>query len=85
MSYEVIIPKPVQKQLDSLPDIRNRLVEKILLLVADPRPPGVKKLKGFENEYRLRVGDYRIRYEIDDRTLTVVILDCKHRRDIYRK
>jgi mRNA interferase RelE/StbE len=60
-------------------------VEKILLLVADPRPSGVKKLKGFENEYRLRVSDYRIRYEIDDRTLTVVILDCKHRRDIYRK
>jgi mRNA interferase RelE/StbE len=85
MSYEVIIPKPVQKQLDNLPDIRKRVIEKIQLLVEEPRPHGVKKLKGFENEYRLRFGDYRIRYEINDKTSTVVILDCKHRRDIYRK
>ncbi|BAY05876.1 type II toxin-antitoxin system RelE family toxin [Anabaena sp. PCC 7938] len=51
MSYEVIIPKPVKKQLDALPgDVRERILEKILSLVEDPRPSGVKKLKGFDGE-----------------------------------
>ncbi|MFB2968749.1 type II toxin-antitoxin system RelE/ParE family toxin [Aerosakkonema sp. BLCC-F183] len=86
MSYTVLIPKPVQKQLDDLPeDVRSRIAEKILSLAEEPRPVGIKKLKGLENEYRVRVGEYRIRYEIDDETSTVVILHCKHRRDIYRK
>jgi len=86
MSYAVLIPKPVQKQLDDLPeDVRSRIVEKILSLEEQPRPLGVKKLKGFEKEYRVRVGEYRIRYEINDETSTVVVLHCKHRKDIYRK
>ena len=86
MSYAVLIPKPVQKQLDNLPeDVNSRIVEKILSLAEEPRPLGVKKLKGFENEYRVRVGDYRVRYEVNDEILTVVVLQCKHRRDIYRK
>ena len=63
MNYEVIIPKPVQKQLKSFPDdVQTRLNEKILLLTDEPRPSGVKKLKGYANEYRLRVGDYRVRH-----------------------
>jgi mRNA interferase RelE/StbE len=85
MTYTVIIPKPVQKQLDNLPEeARDRIIEKILLLVEEPRPLGVIKLKGFVSEYRIRVGDYRIRYEIDDPNLTVIVLHCKHRRDVYR-
>lgn len=85
MSYTVIIPKPVQKQLDNLPeDIRQRITDKILSLTIEPRPVGVKKLKGFDNEYRVRVGDYRVRYEVNDKILTVLVLHCKHRRDIYR-
>lgn len=86
MSYTVIIPKPVQKQLDNLPeDIRQRITAKILSLTIEPRPIGVKKLKGFDNEYRVRVGDYRIRYEVNDKILTVLVLHCKHRRNIYRE
>ncbi|MBR8826992.1 MAG: type II toxin-antitoxin system RelE/ParE family toxin [Gomphosphaeria aponina SAG 52.96 = DSM 107014] len=45
---------------------------------------GVKKLQVFENEYPIRIGDYRVRYEIDDKTLTVIVVSCRHRRDIYR-
>lgn len=86
MSYEIIVPKPVQKQLDALPDdIRKRVLENILRLVKDPRPPGVKKLKGFDNEYRIRIGDYRVRYEINDKTLIILLLHCKHRKDVYRE
>ena len=86
MSYEVIIPKPVQKQLKNLPPtINERVLEKILSLVEEPRPFGVKKLSGFDNEYRIRIGDYRVRYEINDETLTVIVLHCQHRKDIYKK
>jgi len=86
MSYTVIIPKPVQKQLDNLPeDIRQRITAKILSLTIEPRPVGVKKLKGFDNEYRVRLGDYRVRYDVNDQILTVLVLHCKHRRNIYRE
>jgi mRNA interferase RelE/StbE len=85
MSHQIIIPKPVQKQLDELPvSMQDRILEKILSLAENPRPSGTKKLKGYENEYRVRVGDYRVRYEVDDRQATVVILNCKHRKDAYR-
>ncbi len=85
MEYRIIIPKIVQKQLRKLPaNIYERIVEKIALLAGEPRPAGVKKLKGFENEYRIRIGDYRVRYEINDKQLTIIILSCRHRRESYR-
>jgi mRNA interferase RelE/StbE len=86
VSYAVIIPRPVQKQLDALqPDLKVRLTDRILALAENPRPDGVVKLKGAENEYRIRVGDYRVRYEIADKNLIVLVLDCRHRREVYRK
>ncbi len=61
MTYTVIIPKPVQKQLKQLsPEIYQRIITKISQLADEPRPPGVKKLKGFNNEYRIRIGNYRV-------------------------
>ncbi|NJL23114.1 MAG: type II toxin-antitoxin system RelE/ParE family toxin, partial [Leptolyngbyaceae cyanobacterium SM1_3_5] len=61
MSYQVLIPRPTQKRLDNLPkEVRDRMIEKILLLAENPRPSGTKKLKGYDNEYRIRVGDYRV-------------------------
>ena len=47
-------------------DVVDRAMEKIHKLASEPRPDGVVKLKGFDDEYRIRVGDYRIRYEVDD-------------------
>lgn len=85
MNFQVVLPKPVQKQLDRIPqDARNRLLERILALKENPRPQGSIKLKGTEAEYRIRVGDYRIRYEIRDKVRVVIILHCKHRKDVYR-
>jgi mRNA interferase RelE/StbE len=85
MSYALIIPKPIQKQLKNLPkETYPRIIEKIRQLSSEPRPLGTKKLKGIENEYRIRMGDYRVRYEIDDKTSTILILSCRHRRDAYR-
>jgi mRNA interferase RelE/StbE len=84
MSYRVIIPKPVQKQLNNLPQkIRSRLLADIRLLKDDPRPNGVKKLKGYEDTYRIRVGNYRVIYEIKDREMIVLVLNSIHRKDAY--
>ena len=46
---------------------------------------GVVKLKGYDNEYRIRIGDYRLVYEIQDEQLIVLLVQCKHRRDVYKK
>ena len=85
MSYQVIVPKPVQKQLDSLPDIvRKRVLKRIVALKETPRPLGCVKLKGYANEYRIRIGNYRVRYEVRDEESIVLLLHCKHRKDVYR-
>jgi mRNA interferase RelE/StbE len=85
MRYTIIIPKPVQKQLKNLPaETYQRIIEKIEQLSSQPRSLDTKKLKGLENEYRIRIGDYRVRYEINDKALTVLLLSCRHRRDAYR-
>ena len=86
MTYKIIITKSIQKQLDNLPsNIQDRVYEKISQLAEEPRPDGVAKLKGYDNEYRIRIGDYRLVYEIQYEKLIVLILQCKHRRDVYKK
>jgi mRNA interferase RelE/StbE len=85
MSYTVIVPKPVQKQLNNLPNsIFLRIIDKIKLLENTPRPQDSVKLKGYKNQYRIRIGDYRVRYEVDDDKLVVILLRCKHRKDAYK-
>jgi mRNA interferase RelE/StbE len=65
MTYIIIVTKSIQKDLDSLPnDIKTRFYSKISQPSENPCPDGVTKLKGYENEYRIRIGDYRVRYEI---------------------
>lgn len=84
MRYRVILPKSVQKELDRLPDdVAARVLARLASLEATPRPSDVKKLKG-RDAWRIRIGDYRIIYEIHDRELQVVVIRVGHRRDIYR-
>jgi mRNA interferase RelE/StbE len=66
-------------------DVYDRIAVKIQQLAEDPRPDGVVKMKGSDNEYRIRIGDHRVRYEIDDKELLILLLQCKHREDVYRK
>jgi mRNA interferase RelE/StbE len=85
MNYVIKISKSVEKQIDNLPNtVKDRILEKIKSLEAEPRPSGIVKLKNSEHEYRLRVGDYRVRYKIDDTKQIILILQCKHRREVYR-
>jgi mRNA interferase RelE/StbE len=86
MTYTIIVPKTVQKQLDALLDeVYERISVKIQHLAENPRPNGVVKLKGAANEYRIRIGEYRVRYEIDDKALVILLLQCRHRRDVYKE
>lgn len=59
-----------------------RILKSISELAADARPPGCKKLTGRQG-YRIRIGDYRVIYNIEDRILTVFVIDIGHRKDIY--
>ncbi len=73
------------RDLRRLPnDIRGRAVGAIDGLADDPRPTSVKKLKTTANIFRIRIGDYRVRYQVDDEVHKVVVLAVKHRREIYR-
>lgn len=84
MKYCVVLPKSVQKALDRLPDeVVKRVLARLAQLETDPRPADVKKLKGRE-AWRIRVGDYRVIYEIHDRQLQVLVITVGHRREIYR-
>ena len=83
MSYQISISRNAQKQLDKLPDnLAHRLVEAIYGLSQNPHPAGHKKLKG-RNGYRIRVGDYRVIYEIFDNVLLITVVAIGHRKDIY--
>jgi mRNA interferase RelE/StbE len=84
MRYQVILTKSAQKELDRLPDDKvNRILARLTGLETNPRPADVKKLKG-RDAWRIRVGDYRVIYEIHDRILQIMIITVGHRGEIYR-
>jgi mRNA interferase RelE/StbE len=84
VSYRLIAKQSVEKDLRSIPraDLQ-RIERRIQLLSNEPRPPGCEKLSGV-NAYRVRQGDYRILYRVDDQTRVVEIFKVGHRREIYR-
>lgn len=86
MVYRIKTNKSVDKELAALPKRdRRRVVSAIDALADDPRPGGVRKLTDTEDTYRLRVGVYRIVYQIADKVVTVFVLRVGHRRDVYRR
>ena len=64
--------------------MQERIQSKINELAIEPRPRGVKKIQGEENSYRIRVGDYRVVYDIFDDILLVTVIKVKHRSQVYR-
>ena len=83
--YRVRLSKRAIKDADRLPDpIWQRVLEALRALWKTPRPRDSLKLKGGEGFYRLRVGDYRILYDIDDTSQEIMILRIQHRREAYR-
>ncbi len=85
MAYQVIIKPSVQKVIRKLERGIQRKVIRLLEALADnPRPAGVTKLAGDDNLWRVRIGDYRVLYQIHDQRLVVLVLKVGHRRDISR-
>jgi mRNA interferase RelE/StbE len=83
-SYSLLIKPSALKELEVIsPKARRRIITRIEGLSADPRPHGCEKLSGLE-QYRVRQGDYRLIYSVDDEARTVVIVKIGHRRDVYR-
>ena len=83
-SYSLVIKRSAERDIENLPArSRRRVVGRITTLAQDPRPFGSEKLSG-EEKYRLRQGDYRVVYGIDDARTTVIIERVGHRRDVYR-
>lgn len=82
--YAVDLKPSARKELDNLSDILiARLVPKIEGLAANPRPSGRRKLRGYKDFWRIRIGDYRVVYIIDDDRKTASVTRIAHRRDVY--
>jgi len=83
-SYKILLESRAEKDLDKLEnEIRRRVMARLLLLRSNPRPPGAKKLEGSKFAWRIRVGDWRVVYEIYDKAREVKIYRVKHRREGY--
>ncbi len=85
MSYRIEFRPAALREMRRIPKPFNgRLMTAIAALAAMPRPPGCVRLQGTEGYHRIRVGDYRIVYLIEDRALLICVVRLGHRRDVYR-
>jgi mRNA interferase RelE/StbE len=83
--YRIEFLKTAQKELRKLPkEIQQRIAAKIDSLLADPYPPESKKLTNGNGRFRIRIGDYRVIYRIEEDKLIILIIKIGHRRDIYK-
>jgi mRNA interferase RelE/StbE len=83
--YKVLLERTAEKDLARLShDLHARVIEVIKSLAHNPRPSGCRKLSGTKNDWRIRVGDYRVIYEIADVIRVVRVHRVRHRREVYR-
>ncbi len=84
--YSLEIKPSAGKELDALDDaLFARIDRKIMALAENPRPPGCKKLKSGDKERRVRVGDHRVVYTVDDQKLLVEVTRIRHRSEVYER
>jgi len=85
MAYRVVLLRSATRELGQLHQpLRGRVTRAVGALATDPRPSGAKLLTGLEGIWRIRVGDYRILYQIDDDIVRVLVIKIRHRSDAYR-
>ncbi len=86
VSFRIEFAPSAVRELQRLPrEVQVRIARKIDGLAANPRPSGSKKLQGLSDRWRIRIGDYRVIYDIHDDIVRVLVLKVGHRRDIYRR
>ncbi len=85
-SYDVALTASAAKELKKLPaQLIARIVPRLESLAANPRPPGCKKMQGGDREWRIRIGDYRAVYTVDDTKLLVEVTRIRHRSGVYER
>ena len=83
-SYAVELKPSARKELESLPDrVLARVIRKLASLQHEPRPAGCKKLRGYKDSWRIRIGDWRVVYIVDDTAKLVSVTRVAHRREVY--
>jgi mRNA interferase RelE/StbE len=83
--YRVFLERAAEKQLKQLSaKLHDRVIATIQNLARNPRPAGCRKLTGADHDWRIRIGDYRVVYEIDDASREVRVNRVRHRREVYR-
>lgn len=86
MTYRVEFTRAAAKQVRKLPrQIRDRILTAVAGLAAEPRPHGAKKLVGEDTAWRIRIGNYRVIYDVLDEELIVTVVRAGHRREVYRR
>jgi mRNA interferase RelE/StbE len=85
MAYRIVMTAEARRNMLVLPrDVARRVDACILALAQTPRPPRTRKLKGAADLWRVRVGDYRVIYQVEDDRLLIVVIRIRHRREVYR-
>ena len=83
--YEVYLERAAERDLKRLSaEDFHGVIPHIKALTKNPRPSGCRKITGSKSDWRIRVGDYRILYEIDEKSKAVRVMRVRHRRDVYR-
>jgi mRNA interferase RelE/StbE len=83
--YEVLLETRAERDLKKLSgEVFHRIIPPLKSLAEDPKPKGARKISGSKNDWRLRIGDYRVIYEIDERAKCIRIMRIRHRREAYR-
>jgi mRNA interferase RelE/StbE len=84
--YEVYLERSAENDLKRLPTSTfYRIVHQIKTLAENPRPSGCRKITGSKNDWRIRIGDYRVLYEVNDKVKAVRVMRVRHRREAYRR
>ncbi len=83
--HKVYVEKSAQKDLKKIPlEELQKILEEIKKLSLNPRPAGCRKLTGSKNDWRIRIGNYRVVYEINDREKSIKVMIVRHRRNVYQ-
>ena len=84
MPYIFEIEPPARQQIRAIPrEVQQRVTTALSQLAEQPRPLNAKRLTGYDRTYRLRLGSYRIFYEIEDRIRVILVIEVGHRREVY--
>lgn len=83
--HDVLLERAAERDLKAVPRaVFDRIITQLKALAHNPRPTGCRKIVGSQNDWRVRIGNYRIVYEVDDKANTVRIMRIRHRREVYR-